>query len=122
MTIGIVSALDLTNMKVPDGFEKHSSNSFEKGDYELNFGPYADSENELTFENDEDYTISKYSSNVYRYYDKLLENVGAIEVVEIDGHKYLVECLKRDAPSSDSSVCDYLTEFNRLNNLTPIEP
>ena len=77
---------------------------------------------ELTFENDNSYKVSEYSSNIYKYTDKLVKNVGAVEVIEIDGAKYLVECVKKDTTSDDSSVYDYLTEFNSLNDLSPIEP
>lgn len=122
LAVGVVSAIDMEDMKVPDGFEKSSSNCFEKDKYELNLVPYSDSDKELTFENDDGYTVSKYSSNIYKYTDKLVKNVGAIEVVEIDGNKYLIECVKKDTTSVDSLVYDYLTEFNSLNDLTPIEP
>ena len=122
LAVGIVSAVDMTDMKVPNGFEKYSSNCFEKDDFELNLAPYSDSDKGLIFEDDEDYTVSEYSSNIYKYTDKLVKNVGAVEVVEIDGDKYLVECVKKDTTTEDSSVYDYLTEFNSLNDLTPIEP
>lgn len=122
LAVGIVSAVDMTDMKVPDGFEKYSSNCFEKDDFELNLVSYSDSDKGLIFEDDEDYTVSEYSSNIYKYTDKLVKNVGAVELVEIDGDKYLVECVKKDTTTEDSSVYDYITEFNSLNDLTPIEP
>ena len=122
LTVGVVSAIDMTDMKVPDGFEKSSSNCFEKGDFELNLVHYSDSSKDLVFEDDDDYTVSEYSSNIYKYTDKLVKNVGAVEVVEIDGDKYLIECVETGTTSHDGAVYDYLTEFNSLNDLTPIEP
>lgn len=122
ITVSVVSAVDFEDMKFPDGFEKYSSNCFEKDDYELNLVPYSDSDKDLIFEDDDDYTVSEYSSNIYKYTDKLVETVGAIEVVKIDDDTYLVECVKKDTTSEDSSVYDYLIEFNNLNDLTAIEP
>lgn len=122
LAVGFVSAMDIEDMKVPDGFKKSSSNCFEKGDYELNLAPYSNSDKGLVFEDDDDYSVSEYSSNIYKYTDKLVKNAGAVEVVELDGSKYLVECVKKDTASEDSSIYSYLTEFNSLNDLTPIEP
>lgn len=122
LAVSVVSAIDMEDMKVPDGFEKSSSNCFEKGKFELNIAPYSDSNKDLVFEDEDNYKISEYSSNIYTYVDKLVKHAGAVEVVEINGEKYLVECLKEDTISDESSAYRYLTEFNSLNDLTPIEP
>ena len=48
---------------------------------------------------------------------------GYTEVVDIDGEEFVVSVLfdSKMSPSEERQFLEVLTEFNELNNLTPIE-
>lgn len=121
-TAGIVFAINVEDFKAPSGFEKGSGDYFDKDGYEISIVKYSDSSKDILFESEDDYKVSEYGGNIYKYTDKMVKHVGFLEVVEIDGQRYTVECYKDDTTSSSGSAYDYLTEFNSLNGLTPIEP
>lgn len=122
LAAGIVSAIDIEEFEVPDGFEKAVGDYFENGKYEICIAPYSDSDRDMLFDDDEDYKVSEYTDHIYKYTDKFVKHVGAIEIVEIDGKKYAVECFKEDTVKDDGSTYDYLSEFNSLNDLSPVKP
>ena len=122
LAAGAVSAIEIGDMTAPNGFKKGSGNFFEKDGYEISISSYSDSDKDILFQSDGDYQVSKDSGNIYKYTDKLLKHSGAVEIVEIDGKKYDIECFKKNADSDYGSAMNILNEFNKLNNLTPIEP
>lgn len=51
--------------------------------------------------------------------------MGAIELIQIDGKKYTVSVLYASTIIDENYINDsinYLKEFNKLNNITPIKP
>ena len=78
------------------------------------------------FEND---TGVKYTvvpgklNNTFNYTDGVNEEVGVDELVKINGKEYVIEffAYNEDNVSIDK-IYDAVEEFNKLNNLTPIDP
>ena len=78
------------------------------------------------FEND---TGVKYTvvpgklNNTFNYTDGVNEEAGVDELVKINGKEYVIEffAYNEDNVSIDK-IYDAVEEFNKLNNLTPIDP
>lgn len=133
LLVGMVVATDINNLKVPDGWE-----SAGKGNYhEIGDSPGQGSGRNLMvmeytnpncgefFENGtDDYFIYKNSDGSYNFTDWILNrDEGCFEVVEIDGKQYFLlfsSNIDKDY-SGKMSIYDTMLEFNKLNNLKPIE-
>ena len=122
ITAGIAFAVDIEEIKAPEGFQKDVGVILTKDNYEISILKLGDVDSDFLFDEDDDYKVSEYENNTYNFTDKLLEHAGAFEVVEIDGEKYFIECYQRNATSDNGSAYDCLCEFNSLNNLKPIKP
>lgn len=125
-TIGIVAATNIDDFKVPDGYNNlndgvasYTTNMdrmiyVEKvtGDYKTDW-----------FTNTSDMTVINVGDNIYSYEDTVLDTYGYQEIVEIDGDTYMVS-FDQDSklsPSEQNSFLDDMKEFNKLNNLEPME-
>ena len=122
LTAGIAFAVDIGDIKAPEGFQKDLGVILTKDNYEISILKLGDIDSSFLFDEDDDYKVSEYENNTYNFTDKLLEHAGVFEVVEINGEKYYIECFQRNATSYDDSAYDCLFEFNSLNNLTAIKP
>ena len=62
-------------------------------------------------------------NNTFNYTDGVNEEVGVDELVKINGKEYVIEffAYNEDNVSIDK-IYDAVEEFNKLNNLTPIDP
>lgn len=131
LTIGIVVATDVNNLKCPDGWDSFGDgNYYEIGDQpEISDGrnmmimKYDDSCADF-FENitDENYYVFKNVDNSYNYTDWDYSDEGCFEVVEIDGNQYLLHFstnIENDYPDK-LNVYESMLKFNELNNLKPI--
>lgn len=61
--------------------------------------------------------------NIYFIRNQQISDLGAIELVKIDGKKYTVSVLYASTITDKDYMQDavnYLTEFNQKNNITPI--
>ena len=132
--MGIVVATDINNLKCPDGWEHVA-----KGNYrELGTDPgagsgrnlmamefsQANTEDYLENNTEENYLVFKNSDNTFTYKDWTLNHdEGCFEVVEIDGKQYfLVFSSNIDNDyKGKPSITDIMKEFNKLNNLKPVE-
>lgn len=67
--------------------------------------------------------IYKYTDFGYSAKDGKWGYEGYSEVVEIDGERYIVSVLfeSKMSKSEETDFLDAITEFNKLNNLTPVE-
>ena len=132
LLIGSAAATDY-NLKAPTGID----------DISTGVGKYADdkdvymyigklSDNEGVFENntDEGFGVSKLNDNIYVYIDSLLKESGVQEVVDINGEQTVVSVSNSQWISDPSNPEDLsemetyhsmLKEFNKLNNLEPVE-
>lgn len=114
-----VSAIDLDDFKLSDGFDKESSNLAINDDFSLSVAKYdKDLDYDLLFKDDGDYTVTV--GEISKYVDKEVKHVGVLEVVEIDDEQVLIEIYSEDMSKLDECY-DKLVEFNELNNLNPVE-
>ena len=62
-------------------------------------------------------------NNTFNYTDGVNEEVGVDELVKINGKEYVIEffAYNEDNVSIDK-IYDAVEEFNKLNNLTPLDP
>lgn len=133
LVIGVAAATDINNLKVPDGWESVGGGSYhEIGDSpgmgsgrNMMIMEYNELNCEDFFENGtDDYYIFKNADGSYNYTDWVLNNdEGCFEVVEIDGTQYFLifsSNLENDY-TGKPLVYDSMLEFNKLNNLKPIE-
>ena len=67
------------------------------------------------------YTVFKDDNNTYNYTDRSINEIGSFELVEFDGSKFIIDFAKTGSDSDLSYTYGNLVDFNKLNNLTPIE-
>lgn len=116
--VGICFAANIDDVKMPDGFNKQSDNLAKNDKFALSITKYMDSDKDLLFSNDKDYTVIK--GEISKYKDKTAKHEGCLEVVEINGEKTVVE-IYYDGLSNQDKCFEYMEEFNKINNLKPIE-
>lgn len=133
LLIGMVSATDINNLKVPDGWKSLGDGSYhEEGDspgqgsgQNMMIQKWSDSFKDEYYQNnsDEKYSVQDTGNNTFMYIDDMSQNAGSFEVVEIDGQKYFVNFWTVDNMDvekiADTSL--FMQEFNKLNNLEPVE-
>lgn len=68
------------------------------------------------------YTVYNATNNTFNFVDEKLNEKGSIEIIEVNGQKYIVESW--NAIGSDNkdftATFNNLLEFNKMNNVTPI--
>ena len=117
---GVAAAVEMSDLQAPSDLEKGSGNYFENDEFELSINSYdKEYDYDLLFSDDGEYTVSVLGDTA-EYTDKLVDHVGVLEIVEIDGEDYVVECYFDGTDDSKLSECnDYIIEFNELNGLEP---
>ena len=127
--IGIAAATDLPDIKVAEGYKDLGDGSYtnEAEHIEMEIMTEKDLEdlNEV-FKNDSavKFTTTPGKLNsTFNFTDGVNEMVGVNEVVKIDNKSYVIEFWKdsHDNVTLDK-LFDSLEEFNKLNNLEPINP
>ena len=133
LAIGFVAATDINNLKVPDGWKALGGGNYhEEGDsvgqgsgQNMMIEKWSDSLKDEYYQNnsDEQYVVSNAGNNTYMYIDDLNQNAGSFEVVEIDGEKYFVNFWTVDNMDTEkiADTSYFMLEFNKLNNLEPVE-
>ena len=126
-TIGIVAAADIPDMKVANGYENLGNGSYDNLADNISIDIYDEGKNlKECFENHSDFNITISTgkiNNTIEFNDGINEMVGITEAVEIDGKAYAVDFWTNSDEDIDfDKFYDALTEFNELNNLTPINP
>lgn len=121
ISIGVVTAADMSDFKAPSDFTKSSGDYFEYDDFVLSLAPYdKDISYDLLFEDDDGYSVNILGDKA-EYRDTTVDHVGVLEIVNIDGEDYLVECYFDGDSNSKLEDCNsYINEFNELNDLEPI--
>lgn len=132
LTIGIVCATDINNLKCPDGWKAIGGGSYhEEGDSpgqgsgrNMMIQKYDDSFKEEFFNNvsSDRYYVFSNGDNTFNFTDGSNQDSGCFEVVEIDNTKYfLIVSIVDSADIKDGLTSyDFLLNFNKLNNLEPI--
>jgi hypothetical protein len=73
------------------------------------------------FKNSDDYKV-KINGTYAEYSNEMMEKVGALELIEIDGDQYIVDCSFDDMDKSKTKDCQkYLEEFNEVNKFKPVK-
>lgn len=129
LIIGVAYAT--SDFKVPKDLHKIATDNYvdEKG-HNINIQNYTEDSYKTWFENDTGYLVQKYNNNdsFYLYADSSevdpnkAEAVGILEIVEIDGKKYIISSWTPKEDKKDMEIIwENLLEFNKLNKLTPIK-
>ena len=133
LLIGIVSATDIDNLKVPDGWKSLGGGSYhEEGDsagqgsgQNMMIEKWSDSFKDEFYQNntDEQYTVIEDGNHTFMYIDDLNQMAGCFEVVEIDNEKYFVNFWTVEYRNSEeiADASYFMVQFNELNNLEPVE-
>ena len=122
LILGPVYAADLSDVQLPADFKSESDFYTDNGEFELitmEYDKYRDYA--PLFTPTQDYQI-KSENNIHNFTDGELDLVGVFEIVKIDGKQVLIEivCTKND-DTKIKECHDYLLEFNKLNNVEPIQ-
>ena len=126
LLLGTVYAADINALKTPknctqlkDGcasYTNHVDRMFyvEKatGDYKADW-----------FTNSSDFLVENAGDNIYLYHDDTLKSYGCEEIVNIDGEEYMVSTDQGSdmSPNEVKMLLESMKEFNKLNNLEPVE-
>ena len=129
LVIGTVSAIEYTSLKNPKNFKAFDtfgvSEKETDGRVQLTVVPVNDDAIKyMTGNGDKSQdNIYKYTDFGYSAKDGKFGYEGYTEVVEIDGEKYIVSVLfeSKMSPGEEKEFLNALTEFNKLNNLSPLE-
>lgn len=129
ITATTVCAVEYTSLKTPKNFKAFDtfgvSEKETDGRVQLTVVPinetavkYMTSNGDKSQDN-----IYKYTDFGYSAKDGKWGYEGYSEVVEIDGERYIVSVLfeSKMSKSEETDFLDAITEFNKLNNLTPVE-
>ncbi|WP_458403719.1 hypothetical protein [Methanobrevibacter sp.] len=68
------------------------------------------------------YTVFKGENNTYNYTDASQDESGSFELIEVNGTKYIIDFTKTGMDRQNGFTATYknLMEFNKLNNVTPL--
>lgn len=135
LLIGGVSAALNSGLKAPDEFEKsiYWERNNESDIYSLKndnntlfyIDKYSDDLYDTLFKDDAefDYHVNPVSDNIFMGKDNSLHDGYVMEVIEYNGEKYIINICISDNPDNAriKDSADYLTEFNKLNNVQPIK-
>ena len=123
LVLGTAYAANVSDFKAPTGWDNKGNGAF--------FGPdlgegltvmnYTD-ENVKDFIDNEYVTIKKDTElNIMTYKDSDLKQHGVMEIVEVDGSKFIVQSWAGEQSSTtDEMLLATLQNFNNVNNLKPI--
>ena len=124
LLIGTVSAFDRDTLKPIDDckeFKDGSSVYKTYGDREF----FVEKLNtpEVYFQNDDDYSVKSVGDNLYYFEDLAFKWYGYQEAVDIDGDTYFISVYQKSklSPSEEKELQSDLKDFNKLNNLKPLE-
>lgn len=132
LSMSIVSAFEINSLKTLDDYTKWDNNG--QSNYTTNnhryflvekIGTFDDDFKDEWFNNHSEYkyTVKPVGDNIFMMSDDTFEFYGYQEVIEVDGDYYMVS-INQDSklsPSEQKEFLDNLKEFNKLNNLNPIE-
>lgn len=130
--VGAVFAADTNNFKTPDNFEDLGDGVYvlyksdhKNADVILSIVEYKEHDwnDYTTNDTKNDYTVFKGENNTYNFVDGSVNEKGSFELIEFNGAKFIIDFSKTgiDNDNDFTVTFDKLIEFNKLNNVTPIE-
>jgi len=127
--IGIVAAANVSDIKVAAGFENLGDGNYKNDANDIGIDILDEKDLKdlkISFEND---SSVKYSTtpgklnNTFNFTDGVNELIGVNELVKINNKEYVIEVsVESDENVALDELYDTLEEFNKLNNLEPIDP
>ncbi|SDA37357.1 hypothetical protein [Methanobrevibacter millerae] len=127
--ISVAYAVNVNDLQVPSDFsgKRSDGNYFMPKTYDnprFIIGEFNDSS--PSFKNSSMYEFwSSGEKDIFCFSNRQASDMGAIELIQIDGKKYTVSVLYASTIIDEDYINDsinYLKEFNKLNNITPIKP
>jgi hypothetical protein len=129
LATSIVYASNIGDLKVPSDFsgQREDGNYFMPKTYDNPRFIIAEfNESDNPFKNSTVYESWPSSEkNISFFSNKHVSDLGAVELIQIDGKKYTVSVLYATTVKDEDymhDAVDYILEFNKLNNITSIEP
>ena len=132
LLLGSAAAFEINTLKTLDDYNAWDNNGY--SNYTTNSNRYFLVEKITDFDDDfktemftshpeDKYTAELVEGNIYKIADDIFSFYGYQEVVEIDGTNYMVSINQnsRLSPGEESDFLNDLQEFNKLNNLEPLE-
>lgn len=124
----MVCAVEYTSLKNPTDFKAFDSTGLSTkesdGRVELSVVPLNENSTKYITGNADnvDGNIYKFSDFGYSELHSKFGYEGYVEVVEIDGEQYVASVLFESnmSPGEEKEFLSVITEFNKLNNLTPL--
>ena len=126
LLMGAVSATDIDKFQTPkdckelkDGAAAYTNHMDRMLYVEKATGDYKSA----WFINTSDMLVKNMGDNIYRYSDNVMETYGYEEIVNIDGIDYMISINQGSelSPSEESMLLEDMREFNKVNNLEPVE-
>lgn len=126
LLMGIVCATDIDKLKVPENCKelKNGTAAFTNHiDRMLYVEKVGDDYKSDWFTNSSDLTVSNVSDNIYLYSSDSFKTYGYQEIVNIDGDNYMVSINQGSqlSPGEEKILLESMKEFNKLNDLKPVE-
>lgn len=123
LAMSMASAMDYSDYAVPSMFNESAGfYCYEFDNFTFGICKYHEENGEYDFyfKNSTIYTIV-HDNNMGNYTVSSIGEVGTVELVELDGEKYVVECYYSGMDDSKHKDCwDAVLEFNKQNNLKPL--
>lgn len=121
LTVGVASAMDISDFKAPKGFDDGFGEAMEKDNFAISIEDYDKDLHGGALDGDHfhNYTVK---GKIAEYNDTFNDQYGVVEIVEIGKETYLVKCIyKGDEKDKTSECTKYLEEFNKINHLKQIK-
>lgn len=121
LTVGIASAMDISDFKNPKGFDEGFGEAMEKDDFAISIEDYDKDLHEGKLDGDHfhQYTVK---GKIAEYNDTFNNQYGVAEIVEVGKETYVVKCVyKGDEQDKTPECTKYLEEFTKLNNLKQLQ-
>nr|WP_295162296.1 hypothetical protein [uncultured Methanobrevibacter sp.] len=131
ISIGVVAAVDTGDFNIPDEFDELGGGvfilqSFMGTDQYLTIVPFNNhyKADYLINDSSEGYFIFLYKNNTFNYVEKSVNEQGSFEIIEINGNKYIIDFSDEEIKGNNdfSDTHKWLIEFNKLNNVTAVNP
>lgn len=117
LLIGTVSAFDIDDFKAPFSFgDFKGGQSINEIDSSIQF--YIYDFDAADYSSDEDFDVTPLENNTYKVYDKLMKSTGVQEKISVDGSDFTVYLFGN---TDFENLEGYLNQFNKENNVTPLE-
>ena len=127
MAIGVVAA-DSTNFEAPQGFGDlgkgvYVLQTFGNTNQFLTIVPFDYYKADYLINDSSDgYFIFPYENGTFNYVEESVNEQGSFEIVEFEGNKYIIDFSDETINDKNdfSGTYKWFAEFNKLNNVTPL--